>query len=248
VAASYLRLFDALVESAASAKATRKWISKNNVIDPVAKIFCGFSPRSGLLDKTEFVRVINGVQRDVMFATAFDMHDDIEKALVGAENDPILRLGIQNKLSGAIAGVNRDRTDAFAAPALYGTDADDWFKMRGSAGQRGSLYIHLKAIVTDFTGDDPTVISGSHNLSKGASDSNDENYLIMRGNTDLADVYGLEILRFFDHYRFRYLLKQLRAKKKDAPRNTLVSDHSWTDDYFEPDSLHEAERLRFMGQ
>jgi hypothetical protein len=85
-------------------------------------------------------------------------------------------------------------------------------------------------------------------LSKGASDSNDENYLIMRGNTDLADVYGLEILRFFDHYRFRYLLKQLKSKKKDAPRNTLVSDDSWTDDYFDPGSLHEAERLRFIGR
>jgi hypothetical protein len=248
VAKCYLGLFDTLVETARSAKDTRKWINLNNAINQTDKIFCGFSPRTGMLDKAEFVRIIKSVQRDALFATAFDMHDDIEKALVGAANDPILRLGIQNRLSGAIAGVNRDRTDSFAAPALFGTDADDWFRMRGSAGQPGSLYIHLKAIVTDFTGDDPTIISGSHNLSKGASDSNDENYLIMRGNTDLADVYGLEILRFFDHYRFRYLLKQLKSKKKDAPRNTLVSDDSWTDDYFDPGSLHEAERLRFIGR
>ena len=70
----------------------------------------------------------------------------------------------------------------------------------------------------------------------------------MRGNTDLADVYGLEILRFFDHYRFRHFLRLLKAKKKTAPRNSLVEDDSWTNDYFDPGSLHEAERLRFIGR
>lgn len=248
VAARYLRTFEAIVETADNAKDTRKWINENCAIDSEAKIFCGFSPRTGLLDIKEFKRIIDGVERDVLFATAFDMHDDIEKSLAGDDNDPILRLGIQNKASGAIGAINRDRTDSFVTPALFGTDADDWFKQRGSAGQRGSLYIHLKAIVADFTGANPTVISGSHNLSKGASDSNDENYLVMRDNTDLADVYGLEILRFFDHYRFRHFLKKLQAKNKTAPRNFLSSDDSWTDDYFDPGSLHEAERLRFVGR
>ena len=248
VAARYATLFNELARTHASAKDTRKWINENVVIDGEAKIFCGFSPRTGLLDLKDFKRMVDGVNRDVLFATAFDMHDTIEEALVGAANDPILRLGIQNKKSGAIAAVNRDRTDSFVSPALFGTDADDWFKMRGSAGQPGSLYIHLKAIVADFTSENPTIISGSHNLSKGASNSNDENYLVMRGSTDLADLYGLEILRFFDHYRFRHFLKELQAKNKKPPRNTLVEDHSWTDDYFDEGSLHESERLRFVGQ
>ena len=248
VAASYLRLFDILAKTAASVKDTRTWINANNAFVSSGKIFCGFSPRTGMLDTKEFVTLINGVNRDVLFATAFDLHDDIENALVGQDNDPVLRLGVQNTASGKIGGVNRDRSDSFVASALFGTDADDWFKLRGSAGQKGSLYIHLKAIVADFTSNAPTVISGSHNLSKGASESNDENYLVIRGDTDLADVYGVEVLRFFDHYRFRHFLKSLAQKKLPAPKNFLVADDSWTDDYFDSGSLHETERLRFIGR
>jgi len=248
VAKSYLGQFDVLARTAGSVKETKAWISKNNVFDGKAKIFCGFSPRAGMLDNQEFVNIINGVQRDVLFATAFDLHDTIEHALVGTDNDPILRLGVQNNASGEIGAVNRDRTDSFVASALFGTDADDWFKLRGSAGQKGSLYIHLKAIIADFTSDNPTIISGSHNLSKGASESNDENYLVIRGNTDLADAYGVEVLRFFDHYRFRHFLKKLAEKELPAPKNFLVSDNRWTDDYFDNGSLHEAERLRFIGR
>jgi phospholipase D-like protein len=248
VAARYDQLFNELVRTAASAKDTRTWISENIAIDIETGIFCGFSPRTGLLDIKDFVRIVDSVERDVLFATAFDIHDDIENSLIGTENDPILRLGVQNKASGLIGAVNRDRTDSFVTPALFGTDADDWFKQRGSAGQRGSLYIHLKAIVTDFTSNNPTVISGSHNLSKGASDSNDENYMVMRGSTDLADVYGVEILRFFDHYRFRHFLRELQSQSGNAPRNTLVEDNTWTDRYFDRGSLHEAERLQFAGR
>ena len=87
VATRYLGLFDQLAKTAKSAKDTRKWINANNAIDPAARIYCGFSPRTGLLDNAEFVRIVNGVQRDVLFATAFDMHDTIEKALVGTAND-----------------------------------------------------------------------------------------------------------------------------------------------------------------
>ena len=40
-------------------------------------------------------------------------------------------------------------------------------------------------------------------LSKSASEGNDENFLIVHGNTDVADCYGCELMRLYDHYRFR---------------------------------------------
>lgn len=114
----------------------------------------------------------------------------------------------------------------------------------GLRGQRGNLLVHTKAIVTNFTSDNPVVISGSHNLSVPASNANDENYLIMRGDTDLADRYGLEILRFYEHYRFRYYAKKLKLKKV----RPLATDDSWADDYYRVGHLKESSRLRFSGR
>ena len=71
-----------------------------------------------------------------------------------------------------------------------------------------------------------------------------ENYLIMRGDTDLADRYGLEILRFNEHYRFRYFAKLLKLEKA----RPLAVDDSWADGYFKNGSLKRLERLRFAGR
>lgn len=90
------------------------------------------------------------------------------------------------------------------------------------------MLVHTKAVVTDFTSDAPVIISGSHNLSVGASQSNDENFLIIRGDTDLADRYGLELLRFYEHYRFRYFARQLALKQVQP----LAADDSWSNDYY----------------
>jgi hypothetical protein len=66
----------------------------------------------------------------------------------------------------------------------------------------------------------------------------------MRGDTDLADRYGLEILRFYEHYRFRYYAKKLKLKKAKP----LAIDDSWADDYYIPGHLKESDRLRFSGR
>jgi len=114
----------------------------------------------------------------------------------------------------------------------------------GLKGQRGRLLVHLKAIVANFTTDSPVVISGSHNLSEAASSGNDENYLIIRGDTDLADRYGLEILRFYEHYRFRYYAKLLKLKQA----RPLATDDGWADAYYEDGNLKALSRLRFAGR
>jgi phosphatidylserine/phosphatidylglycerophosphate/cardiolipin synthase-like enzyme len=111
-------------------------------------------------------------------------------------------------------------------------------------GQKGNLLVHTKAVVTDFTSDAPTIISGSHNLSAAASNGNDENYLIIRGDTDLADRYGLELLRFYEHYRFRYFAKKLALKQV----HPLAADDSWTDDYYRAGDLRMLSRVRFSGR
>lgn len=107
------------------------------------------------------------------------------------------------------------------------------------------ILIHTKLIVVGFTSDDPTVIIGSHNFSKSASEGNDENFLILRGNTDVADCYGCELMRLYDHYQFRH---SIREDANAARPPALTPDESWTDKYFVEGSLEESDRLRFAGE
>ena len=242
IAARYLQLFDVIWDEPADVAATRKWISENNPMDSTQALFAGFSPRTGSADLAEFINVINAADKDLLFATAFMLPEAILDALLGAENDDVLRYGIQNTAS-RITGFHADRTAEFAATALLTKGLEGWVK-EGLKGQRGNLLVHLKAIVANFTTDAPVVISGSHNLSAAASNGNDENYLIIRGDTDLADRYGLEILRFYEHYRFRYYAKLLKLKQA----RPLTSDGSWADAYYTDGSLKTLSRLRFSGR
>jgi phosphatidylserine/phosphatidylglycerophosphate/cardiolipin synthase-like enzyme len=242
IARHYLDLFEVIWNDPEKVKTAKKWIDDNNSIDSALKIFAGFSPRSGEVDLDEFIDIINRADKDLLFATAFKLPTNILDALLGKPHDDVLRFGIQNTAS-TITGYHADRTADFTAPALLSKGLEGWVK-EGLKGQRGSLLVHAKVIVANFTTDSPTVISGSHNYSVPASSGNDENYLIMRGYTDLADRYGLEVLRFYEHYRFRYYAKLLKFKKADP----LSVDDSWAKDYYTPGNLKEAARLRFAGR
>lgn len=242
IATAYLQTFDEVWANPADVAATRSWITEHNPMDPTQPLFAGFSPRSGGGDLREFVEIIEAAKKDVLFVTAFSLPDVILNALLGKPHDDILRYGLQNTAS-SITGFHADRTAEFAATALLNTGLEGWLK-ENMKGQKGNLLVHTKAVVTDFTTDAPTIISGSHNLSTSASNGNDENYLIIRGDTDLADRYGLELLRFYEHYRFRYFAKKLELKQVSP----LAVDDSWTHDYYVEGDLRQLSRLRFAGR
>ncbi|MGX0890828.1 phosphatidylserine/phosphatidylglycerophosphate/cardiolipin synthase-like enzyme [Pseudomonas sp. ADAK2 TE3594] len=242
IGASYLQTFEQVWADPTDVGATREWLTEHNPMAPDQPLFAGFSPRSGQGDLREFVDIINAAKKDLLFVTAFALPDEVLNALLGQPHDDILRYGLQNTVS-SITGIHADRTAQFAATALLNTGLEGWLK-ENMKGQKGRLLVHTKAIVVDFTTDAPTIISGSHNLSEAASNGNDENFLIIRGDTDLADRYGLELLRFYEHYRFRYFAKKLQLKQV----RPLAPDDSWTDDYYREGDLRMLSRLRFAGR
>ena len=242
IGATYLQTFEQVWATPTDVGATRDWLTEHNPMQPDQPLFAGFSPRSGEGDLSEFIKIINAAKKDLLFVTAFTLPDKILNALLGQPHDDILRYGLQNTVSN-ITGFHADRTAELAATALLNTGLEGWLK-ENMKGQKGNLLVHTKAIVVDFTSDSPTIISGSHNLSDAASNGNDENYLIIRGDTDLADRYGLELLRFYEHYRFRYFAKKLQLKQV----RPLAADDSWTDDYYREGDLRMLSRLRFSGR
>lgn len=59
--------------------------------------------------------------------------------------------------------------------------------------------------MTDFTSDQPTVVSESHNLSRSARRrATTRTSWVIGGATDVADCYGVELMRQYDHYRLRF--------------------------------------------
>ena len=253
VARPYLDLFEQLF-SGLDVAGTKDWIDVHDPIVRDVALDVGFSPRSGRVDLDFFGEEIGAARRDVLFCTAFELDPVIREALLGQPHDDVLRLGLQNKRS-EITGFHRDRTADFVTAAMFNTGLDGVLH-ESTGGQKGSNYIHTKLMVLNFTGTAPTVISGSHNFSNNASANNDENYLIIRGDTEVADCYGIELMRLYDHYRARFISKP--PKEGDEPRpagpcgalkaDELCPDDRWVGPYVKDGSLHALDRLRFAGR
>lgn len=93
--------------------------------------------------------------------------------------------------------------------------------------------IHDKLVVIDPRSTDCITILGSHNLGFKASYSNDENFLIVKGDQALAQAYAVHILDVFDHYRFRAIETELAKKKKKGWSGFLETGEEWQKGYVE---------------
>lgn len=86
----------------------------------------------------------------------------------------------------------------------------DWAQQEFNAGQIHGAHmmaiVHSKAIVVDPFSDDCAVVTGSHNFSESASERNDENLVIVRGNRALAQAYAVHISGVYDAYAWRSFL------------------------------------------
>lgn len=73
-------------------------------------------------------------------------------------------------------------------------------------------YLHTKYMLVDPLSDDPVVVSGSANFSDASCDTNDENMLVVRGDTRIADIYLGEFMRLYKHFAFRDWLTNALAE------------------------------------
>jgi len=95
-------------------------------------------------------------------------------------------------------------------------------------------YIHSKILLRDPLGADPIVVTGSANFSVASTTSNDENMLVIRGNRRVADIYFTEFNRLFNHYYFRAVQEDPRARKATATSLNLFLDETgerWIEKY-----------------
>ena len=250
VARRYLAVFEQLFAGATQAD-MRTWLAGNDPVpDPTddAPLQLLFSPRPDRSDLDYYVALIGQAKRSLIFATAFDLDGAVLAALAGEGGARrILRYGLQNSAS-RVTGYNRDLARDFTATGRL-TSAPDQFLREHTPGQRGGILIHSKIILVDFDTPHPTLVSGSANYSHGSSHDNDENTIVVRNDTRVADLYLTELFRLFDHYRFRYNWAHPPATPEEegggteARRAVLDDTPGWTDRYYaDPTDPHALER------
>jgi phosphatidylserine/phosphatidylglycerophosphate/cardiolipin synthase-like enzyme len=108
-------------------------------------------------------------------------------------------------------------------------------------------------MLIDPLSDDPITITGSANWSDESIKRNDENMVVIRGDTRVADIYLTEFMRLFNHYRLRGKAKSGPTQLEPGPgtspaerrRLHLKTDNSWATPFFVADSPEAKERQLF---
>ena len=115
------------------------------------------------------------------------------------------------------------------------------------------VHIHSKIIAIDPLGADPILVTGSANFSNNSTLQNDENSIIIRGDTAVMDIYVTEFMRMFEHYWFRAHIQgkteggKKNGKTKEERLAGLKEDSSWTDSFYKQGDRDTLERLVFLG-
>jgi phosphatidylserine/phosphatidylglycerophosphate/cardiolipin synthase-like enzyme len=119
---------------------------------------------------------------------------------------------------------------------------DGWVKEHLSGLNENVKYVHNKFMLVDPLSSDPIVITGSANFSNASTIDNDENMVIIRGNTRVADIYLGEFMRLFSHFSFR---ESLAWRKPNDPPKPLRTDNWWSDNF---GNTSRASRRIFFSQ
>jgi phosphatidylserine/phosphatidylglycerophosphate/cardiolipin synthase-like enzyme len=108
-----------------------------------------------------------------------------------------------------------------------------------SKGGRISVLVHSKVMCIDPFGDNPVVVTGSHNFSSAASESNDENFVVIEGDKALAKAYAAHIMSAYNHYRWRQYVNVTTLSGRE-PWQKLEDKPSWQDSRL-PSARQQAE-------
>ena len=221
-----------------------------NSITPV------FSPRLTKAMLDWYADRLDAAESSVFFTAAFSVADEIFAKVVEAKKvaagKPYLRFLLLEGIGGLLA-------KKYPVMAKVKQNRIAWGDIRKEPGGEEKRlqfietltglndhvnYLHTKYMLIDPLSDDPVVISGSANFSTASTVDNDENMLIIRGNTRIADIFLVEFMRLFKHFQGRNEYNRLSGEQKLA---TQYHDPTgkWRKPYYTNGTAEEAERKLF---
>ena len=208
------------------------------------KVTVLFSPRSSLGALEWYAQRMDAAETAVFLTAAFGISEPIERVL--EEDRDYLRYVLLEREDEDMEVLSRDPDNRFAVGGTYGeTPLGNLLAERLSGLNSRVFYVHTKYALVDPLGEDPLVITGSANFSEPSTKNNDENMLVIRGDTRVADVYLGEFMRLFNHFFVRNLVS--RQQDPSSSRQThLAPDDSWREVHYR-DGPQQKERLYFAG-
>jgi phosphatidylserine/phosphatidylglycerophosphate/cardiolipin synthase-like enzyme len=260
VAGKYLKYWEQL-NGDPKAGDLREWNDDNTPVPETKKPPKGttaiFSPRGSLDVLQYYADLMDRAESGVFFTAAFGVNKLLRRVL--ATNKPYLRYLLleredrPNADDPDIEMYQRDRENLIAVGSFLDDDVlTNWVRTNFAREDLTGLnahvkYIHTKYMLIDPLGDDPIVVTGSANFSDASTRNNDENMLIIRGDTRVADIYLGEFMRLYTHYRFRAFAQEAAREGKPPKKLYLTEDNSWTEPYYDPASVKQQERRMFAG-
>jgi phosphatidylserine/phosphatidylglycerophosphate/cardiolipin synthase-like enzyme len=235
------------------AKELRLWTDKETPTptgEPPIGITPIFSPRGDLSALQWYADRMDAAKSLVCFTAAFGITQVISEVLGAKRN--YLRYVLVEKSDETVDLLRRVPTDRVSVGSFLGKGGPlaKWLSDRMLIEHENPLgthvkYVHDKFMLVDPLSEDPVVITGSANFSPNSVTNSDENMLVYRRNTTVADIYLGEFMRVFNQFFFRYLVeKEQQGSNGDSH---LTTDGSWTDDYFVDGSAKQLERKLFSG-
>lgn len=216
-----------------------------------------FSPRLDLGALEWYARQAKEATDALFMTFAFGMHDLFQDAYRNGKAP--LRYALMEQMSGPtktaaqrkaneakIIALRKMEPNKFAIGAMLPQGAfDHWLVERLSGLNVHVRYLHTKYMLVDPLSKDPLVVSGSANFSEASTEDNDENMLIIRGDTRVADIYLGEFMRLYRHFAFRDWLSQ-QSHPAEAEVSHLDEKDTWWKAYFGT-SFASRQREYFAG-
>jgi hypothetical protein len=243
----------------------KDWTETNNPLPPADDtdaILPMFSPHRGAkvfkwwISLAEaggplFMTFPFGIVKD--FRPVFDQRDQI---LRFALLDKYVNGGNAASRAAAIAEIERIRRLPNIGMALGNhieVDwVDGWRKESDPIGVNVN-WIHTKFMLLDPLGEAPVTMAGSANFSEASVTDNDENMVLVRGDTRVADIFFGEFMRVFAHHRFRESVKRhieefgTAARDSWKPQDLFEDWKKWVPGHFSPGSEKDIKRRYFIG-
>lgn len=218
-------------------------------LPPANSVTAIFSPRDGQTDNDTlewYAHMMDSAKQLMCITVAFNL-DEVFQKVIQKHND-VLRYIVKDDNLASGEDIGTDNDVIFASGGYFKKDSLFNFLPESSNPLNSNDYIHNKFMLIDPLGNDPIVVTGSANFSRPSQRVNDENMLIIRGNTRVSDIYFGEFMRIFDHHYARYISKKLKQENKNNPNaGYLVTDNSWTNSHFNNNSYKSKRRKYFLS-
>lgn len=264
VASRYLEYWEELRRDP-EPEAMKDWTEAENALPPEDdsdEILPIFSPHRGEGVFKWWIELASNGQ-PLFMTFPFGMVKDFRP--VFDKSDGILRFALLDKYvnggnaqsrAAAIADIERLRRRPNIGLALgnhiFVDWIDGWRKEQNPIGVNVN-WVHTKFMLIDPLSKRPVTLAGSANFSSSSVTDNDENMLLVRGDTRVADIFFGEFMRVFAHHRFRESVKRHIEEFGSAaadtwkPQDLFEDSTKWVPDHFRPGSEKAIKRRYFIG-